>query len=61
MLGFTRTDVLQSGAGTSLFGKGAVEDDGLGIFELTEQGGQLGVELMGRDPFGTFDVATDMI
>lgn len=61
MLSFTCTDILQSGAGAPLFGKGAVEDDRLGIFELTEQGGQVGVELMGRDPFGTFDVATNMI
>lgn len=51
MLGFTCPNILQSGARTSLFGKGAVEDDGFGVFELTKQGGQFGVELMGRNPF----------
>lgn len=61
MLSLASADILQSGAGPSLFGKGAMKNDGLGILELPKQGGQLGIELMGRNPFGTFDVATNVI
>lgn len=38
-----------------------MEDDGFGVLELAEEGGELCFELVRRDPFGALDVAADVI
>lgn len=61
MLGLTRPDILQRGAGASLLGKCTVENDSLGVLELAKQRGQLCVELVGRYPLGPLYVAANVI
>lgn len=55
------TYVLQSSTRASLLGQGAVEYDCFSVLELAEQGWQLCVELVGRNPLGAFDVSANVI
>lgn len=55
------TDVLQGSTGTSLFRQSAVEDDGLCVFKLAEEGRQPFVELVRGNPAGSFDVASNVV
>lgn len=54
-------DVPQRGARPPLFGEGAVEDDGPGVLELAQEGGQPLFELVRRDPAGASDVPADVV
>lgn len=58
---FSCSYVLQGGTGPALLGEGAVENDRLSVLELSEEGGQPLVELVGWDPFGALDMATDVV
>lgn len=61
ILRLSLSDVLQCSAGASLFGQGTVEDDGPGVLELAQECGQPLVELVGGNPAGALDVASNMI
>lgn len=60
-LGLALSYVSQGSAGTALFRQGAMEDDGLGVLELAQEGGQPLFELVRGNPAGALDVPADVV